>query len=146
MGQRLRRFGYRRVELREDCLLGLTVQPFKCGGFMYLCEAIADSEEERLVYETRMRALLDVESKIASAEEKGLAQGLEKGRAEGIAEGIAKGMEQGMAESLLLLLEERFGPLPEEVCAQVRAASAERLRQWMSRVFTAAALEELFAD
>lgn len=96
------------------------------------------NEEERLVYETRMRALLDVESKIASAEE--------KGRAEGIAEGMAKGMEQGMAESLLLLLEERFGPLPEEVCAQVRAASAEQLRRWMSRVFTAAALEELFAD
>jgi predicted transposase/invertase (TIGR01784 family) len=86
------------------------------------------NEEERLVYETRMRALLDVESKIASAEE--------KGRAEGIAE--------GMAESLLLLLEERFGPLPEEVCAQVRAASAERLRRWMSKVFTAAVLEELF--
>jgi len=29
------------------------------------------SEEERLVYDTRMRALMDVESKIASAEEKG---------------------------------------------------------------------------
>jgi predicted transposase/invertase (TIGR01784 family) len=99
------------------------------------------SEEERLVYETRMRALLDVESKIASAEEKGL----EQGRAEGIAEGMAKGMERGMAESLLFLLEEKFGPLPEEVCAQVRAASAEQLRQWMSRVFTAAAPEELFA-
>jgi predicted transposase/invertase (TIGR01784 family) len=99
------------------------------------------SEEERLVYETRMRALLDVESKIASAEKKGL----EQGRAEGIAEGMAKGMERGMAESLLFLLEEKFGPLPEEVCAQVRAASAEQLRQWMSRVFTAAAPEELFA-
>ncbi|MGR0481494.1 MAG: Rpn family recombination-promoting nuclease/putative transposase [Candidatus Electronema sp. V4] len=91
------------------------------------------SEEERLIYETRMRALLDVESKIASAEEKGLEKGLAKGRAE------------GMAESLLFLLEEKFGPLPEELRAQVRLASAEQLRQWMSRVFTAAAPEELFA-
>jgi len=37
-------------------------------------------EEERLVYETRMQSLADVESKIASAEE--------KGREEGLAEGI----------------------------------------------------------
>ncbi len=42
------------------------------------------NEEERLVYETRMQSLADVESKIASAEEKGL----ERGRNEGLAEGI----------------------------------------------------------
>ena len=45
-------------------------------------------EEERLVYETRMQSLADVESKIASAEEKGLEKGLEQGREEGLAEGI----------------------------------------------------------
>ncbi len=109
--------------------------------------------EERLVYETRMRALMDVESKIASAEEKGLekglAQGLEKGLKKGLAkgraEGIAKGKTEGMAESLLFLVQEKFGPLPEEVCARVRAASAGQLRQWMSKVFTAAAPDELFS-
>ena len=42
------------------------------------------NEEERLVYETRMQSLADVESKIASAEEKGLEKGLEQGREEGI--------------------------------------------------------------
>ena len=42
------------------------------------------NEEERLVYEVRMQSLADVESKIASAEEKGL----EKGREEGFVEGI----------------------------------------------------------
>jgi predicted transposase/invertase (TIGR01784 family) len=83
------------------------------------------SEEERLVYDTRMRALMDVESKIASAEEKGL--------------------KQGMAESLLLLAEEKFGPLPEELRTRVRLASVEQLRQWMSKVFTAAGLDELFS-
>ena len=36
-------------------------------------------EEERLVYETRMQSLADVESKIASAEEKGIEQGIEQG-------------------------------------------------------------------
>jgi flagellar biosynthesis/type III secretory pathway protein FliH len=115
------------------------------------------NEEERLVYETRMRALMDVESKIASAEEKGMEQGLaqglekglkkglEKGLEKGLAQGLEKGLAQGMAESLLLLLEERFGPMPEELRTQVRAASPQQLRQWMSKVFTAASLEELFA-
>jgi predicted transposase/invertase (TIGR01784 family) len=37
------------------------------------------NEEERLVYETRMQSLADVESKIASAEEKGLEKGIEEG-------------------------------------------------------------------
>ena len=37
-------------------------------------------EEERLVYETRMQSLADVESKIASAEEKGMEKGREKER------------------------------------------------------------------
>ncbi len=36
-------------------------------------------EEERLTYEIRMQSLADVESKIASAEEKGLEQGREEG-------------------------------------------------------------------
>jgi len=40
-------------------------------------------EEERAIYETRMQSLADVESKIASAEEKGM----EKGRQAGIQEG-----------------------------------------------------------
>jgi predicted transposase/invertase (TIGR01784 family) len=46
------------------------------------------NEEERLVYETRMQSLADVESKIASAEEKGLEKGLEQGREEGREEGM----------------------------------------------------------
>ena len=41
-------------------------------------------EEERLVYETRMQSLADVESKIASAEEKGREEGREEGREQGI--------------------------------------------------------------
>lgn len=41
-------------------------------------------EEERLVYETRMQSLADVESKIASAEEKGIEKGIEQGIERGI--------------------------------------------------------------
>ena len=51
---------------------------------MSLINAIVSSEEqvvedERLIYELRMQSLADVESKIASAEEKGIEQGIEQG-------------------------------------------------------------------
>ena len=41
-------------------------------------------EEERMVYETRMQSLADVESKIASAEEKGKEKGLRQGIEQGV--------------------------------------------------------------
>ena len=44
------------------------------------------NEEERLVYEVRMQSLADLESKIASAEEKGRTKGKAEGKAEGINE------------------------------------------------------------
>ena len=40
-------------------------------------------EDERVIYEVRMQALADVESKIASAEQKGLEKGKAVGRQEG---------------------------------------------------------------
>ena len=52
------------------------------------------NEEERLVYEVRMQSLADVESKIASAEEKGIEKGLEQGREEGREEGFVEGINQ----------------------------------------------------
>ena len=55
-------------------------------------------EEERTVYDVRMQALMEVESKIASAEEKGLEKGLEKG--------IEKGTNEAKKEIALNLLEE----------------------------------------
>ncbi len=45
-------------------------------------------EEERLIYDVRMQSLIEVESKIASAEEKGMKKGMEKGMEKGIKQGI----------------------------------------------------------
>jgi predicted transposase/invertase (TIGR01784 family) len=89
------------------------------------------NEEERLVYETRMQSLADVESKIASAEQKGEARGIKKGK------------EEGMAESLLIILKEKYGVLPDQVTDRIRNATGEQLRGWMSRVFSAETPDEL---
>src|SRR5690606_41393039 len=55
-----------------------------------------------------------------------IAEGEAKGIAKGIAKGVAEGEAKGMAALILRQLE-RFGPIPPEVAARVRAASVEEL-------------------
>ncbi|MCI5157368.1 MAG: Rpn family recombination-promoting nuclease/putative transposase, partial [Candidatus Electrothrix sp. AUS1_2] len=100
------------------------------------------NEEERQVYETRMQALMGVESKIASAEEKGMAQGM----AQGMVQGMVQGMAQGMKESLLIILKEKFGVLPDDAIERIHNATAEQLHRWMSRVFAVKTPDELFSS
>lgn len=90
-------------------------------------------EEERQVYEIRMQSLADVESKIVSAEQKGMAKGVKKGRAE------------AMAESLLIVLTGKYGTLPDRVTDQVHKATSERLRCWMNNAFSTETLDDLFS-
>lgn len=58
--------------------------PYELVGDVAIVKAISAvdrmfDEDERAVYEVRMQALADVESKIASAEQKGMEKGIEKG-------------------------------------------------------------------
>lgn len=122
-------------------------------------------EEERTVYEVRQQALADVESKIASAEEKGLRIGMEKGLQLGMEQGLEKGLQEGiekgreagkeegreegrMLGQLMLLerqLTRRFGPLPEPILERLRNASPEQLEDWAERLFDAPTLDALLA-
>jgi hypothetical protein len=83
------------------------------------------------------------------ATREGLAAGIAKGIAEGMAKGMAKGMAEGKAEGqgrvLLRLLEQRFGPVPGEVCDRVFHASPDDVDRWVDRVLSAPTLDALFA-
>jgi predicted transposase/invertase (TIGR01784 family) len=68
-------------------------------------------EEERLVYETRMQSLADVESKIASAEEKGREEGMDKASKAIALNLLSKGIDittvaevTGLTESVIEIL------------------------------------------
>ena len=62
-----------------------------------------------------------------------------KGREEGLQQGF-----MAMRDLLLSLLEQRFGPLPEDVRERVEAISSlKRLTQLGQRVLTARSLESL---
>jgi predicted transposase YdaD len=62
------------------------------------------------------------------------------------AEGYAEGRREGEAEVLLRQLRLRFGALPEDVTARLKAADAETLLRWSERVLSASTLDAVFAE
>ena len=58
--------------------------------------------------------------------------------------GIEKGFVLGEAALLERLLTRRFGDLPEEVRARLKAGSSEQLQLWADRVLDASSLAEIF--
>jgi len=101
------------------------------------------------------------ERAVEEGREKGRKEGVEKGREEGVAkgreEGVAKGREEGRYEGqargqaegraavLLRQLGKRFGALPAEVTARIRAADTDTLDLWAERVLDAKSLGDVFA-
>jgi hypothetical protein len=87
---------------------------------------------------------------LAEGKVKGLAegkeQGLAEGKAEGRVEGMAEGKAEGKADALLRLLAKRFGAVPDEVSAAVRAgADAARLDRLLDDALDAASLDQFRA-
>ena len=50
------------------------------------------------------------------------------------------------AETLIRLLQRRFGPLPQSRREQIAAASVEQLDQWTDRLLDAASCDDVFAS
>jgi hypothetical protein len=61
-------------------------------------------------------------------------------------EGHKEGREQSQRENLLMLLNRRFGPLPEPVLDRLRRAELGQLQQWFERGITAESLDAVFSD
>jgi hypothetical protein len=58
-------------------------------------------------------------------------------------EGKQIGIQIGEAAMFLLLLEDNFGPVPEQVRAQVEAADPESLLRWSRRLLRAESIDKV---
>lgn len=56
--------------------------------------------------------------------------------AEGVSIGLARGRTEGRAETLLELLEQRFGSVDDTTRARVKSAEAAQLQNWTARLLT----------
>ncbi|MEO6595480.1 MAG: DUF4351 domain-containing protein [Planctomycetota bacterium] len=70
----------------------------------------------------------------------------EKLRREGLAQGLSQGLTQGRTETLLRQLNRRFGPLPTDLEARLRAATSAELDRWTDRILDSATLDGVFGD
>ena len=73
-----------------------------------------------------------------------LAEGEAKGRVEGRVEGLVEGEAKGEAKALILLAEQRCGPLSPAMRERIEAADAGSSETWLCRVLDAASLDSLF--
>ena len=57
-----------------------------------------------------------------------------------------EGEAKGRAETLLRLLERRFGHVPEDAAARVLAAPVEDLDAWLDAILSASSLDDIFRN
>lgn len=67
-----------------------------------------------------------------------------EGRSEGRLQGRSEGRAEGEAKILALLIEKRFGALPESLRQRIFAADVTMLEAWVERVFDATDAESVF--
>ena len=75
-----------------------------------------------------------------------LAVGERRGEKRGERRGEKRGRVEGQADLLLQQMRRRFGPVPTDIEALVRAAPATRLEAWGCEIFDAANLEDLLRN
>jgi len=67
-----------------------------------------------------------------------------EGQMQGIERGIEKGQHMALVKTLTQLLVQRFGALSEEAAQRLSTASTRQLEFYLSRVLSAASLDEVF--
>ncbi|MEO5372025.1 MAG: Rpn family recombination-promoting nuclease/putative transposase [Magnetococcus sp. DMHC-1] len=60
--------------------------------------------------------------------------------------GKLEGLQEGKAEMLMLLLQHRFGTVPDWASEKIATATLLSLGEWTLRIFDARSLEDVFAD
>jgi predicted transposase/invertase (TIGR01784 family) len=110
---------------------------------LWYCLAVTEVDETDLS-ELLARILQRPEGTLMSTLERIHRQRFEQGLAEGKAEGKTEGKTEGRIETILRLLARRFGPLPADSLARVRAGSIGDLDRWTDRILDAKTLADLF--
>ena len=90
------------------------------------------------------------ETLLAKGEAKGEARGLVAGEARGLVAGEAIGMVagkvKGKAETLMRLMERRFGPVPRKHRQRIAAAKIDQIEEWFDAAIDAPDPDAIFVS
>ena len=95
-----------------------------------------EDQERREIFIQDQRGALELARRV----------GLEEGIGVGRIEGRVEGRGEGMAELLVVLLQARFGPLPEHQRGRIEAADPQTLVRWAARAAEAASVDVLLRE
>ena len=99
-------------------------------------EIVAYNEAERFAYHRSLKYYRDTRAQMEYAKI--------EGREEGIAEGRKRGILSALREALLLLLQKKFGEIPQTIERQIESIeSNEKLNLLLTQVVSANSLSEL---
>ena len=118
--------------------------------FAYICEVDVTYGLDELLRLVGREVGKDVEEAIVTTADilraEGRSQGRTEGRTEGRIEGRIEGRNQVLREWLLRMLNQRFGPLPEDVVTRIDATGPADHDVWFDRAITAPTLADVFGD
>lgn len=100
------------------------------------------NEEVDIMLETTMDSF--AHSFFIKGKEEGERAGLQKGREEGIEKGIEKGIKKGRIETLILLLESRFGELTAEQKTKIVLLKTDKINQILKKIWLMQNLQDFF--
>ena len=116
----------------------------------YIVGVYEGVELEGILAALRLENANEMEDYVGTIAETLLAEGKAHGMAEGMAEGMvvgeAKGLVEGKAETLMRLMERRFGPLPRKYRQRIAAAKIEQIENWFDAVIDAPDVETVFVS
>ncbi|WP_419739489.1 Rpn family recombination-promoting nuclease/putative transposase [Ruegeria sp.] len=116
--------------------------------FTYISEVYQDVDRDDIMAELRRLGAHDMEAHMGTIAQTMHAEGKAVGLAEGLAAGEAKGKAEGLAvgkaETLLRLLERRFGHVPQAMRDRVAAADVDQLDTWFDAAIDAPSLSAVF--
>ena len=110
----------------------------------YIVGVYEGVELEGILAALRLDNANEMEDYVGTIAETLLAEGKAHGLAEGMVTGEAKGLVEGKAETLMRLMERRFGPLPRKNRQRIAAAKIDQIEKWFDVAIDAPDMEAVF--
>ena len=112
----------------------------------YIVGVYDDMELDGILAALRFDNATEMEDHVGTIAETLLAKGEAKGEARGLMAGKVEGKVEGKAETLMRLMERRFGPVPSKHRLRIAAAKIDQIEEWFDAAIDAPDPDAIFVS